>query len=250
MHPLIQKSVNYCCQRRINRFFFMVCLLLTQTSWGQWQQVQQVDKDWLVYQPQIKGFMPYIASKHYRFKSKSLRILPAELPNTFLRIQPQSDYHLFVQGSFQQKITKGSLYRFSMDSLAKIYPSQTAVVFTWYANDLVGLPTEVSFERKMPFQAQNSADFMDLTRRDSFLFAPFFAFSFLLLLGLFGVLYAAFPRYFQAYFRFSDWIHWEVKDDAFIQSPFAFPNLVVIAILSFITASLSFFNGLTHAAID
>jgi hypothetical protein len=65
-----------------------------------------------------------------------------------------------------------------------------------------------------------------------------------------GVLFAAFPRYFNAYFRFSDWIHWEIKEEVLLKNAFAFPNLLVILLLSLITASFSFYNGLLNQSQD
>lgn len=64
------------------------------------------------------------------------------------------------------------------------------------------------------------------------------------LLSLLGFLYSFFPKYFHSYFRFSDWLSWEIKDVNIAKMPFAFPNLVVIFILSLVTAYLAYFNSL------
>jgi len=72
----------------------------------------------------------------------------------------------------------------------------------------------------------------------------------LLILFFVGVLYAAFPRYFAAYFRFTDWIHWKIKEEVLLKNAFAFPNLLVIFLLSLITACFSFYNGLLNQSQD
>jgi hypothetical protein len=115
---------------------------------------------------------------------------------------------------------------------------------TIYSNELKGLPAEFSIERKIQVNSEAMVDFLSIKRRGSFIFYQFFGFAFIVLMLCIGTLFAAFPRYFQTYYRFSDWIHWEVKEDAVLKSPFAFPNLWVIFTLSLLTAFISFYNRL------
>lgn len=251
MHPLVQKSAHLNLISQVSRFFLWGLLsLFTQVGHAQWKQSHAFEKEWLVYQPSVKGFLPYIASKHVGYKSKSLAVNPADYPQGYLRIKPEADYQLFIQGTFQLFLPKGELIRLSLDSLQQKYTDESQLVLTIYSSNLNGLPSEFSIERKVLENADSSAEFLTIKRRNSFIFYQFFGFSFLILLLFIGILFAAFPRYFQTYYRFSDWIHWEVKEDAVVKSPFAFPNLWVIFTLSLITACLSFYNRFMQQSSD
>lgn len=251
MHPFSQKSAYLNFNSQMSRFFLCVCFCLTfHMGNGQWKETHTFDKEWMVYQPAVKGFLPYVAAKHFSYKSKSIALNPADYPAGYLRVKSDEDYHLFIQGAFQRLLPKGVLVRLSLDSLRKKFPAENQLVFTIYQNELKGLPQKFSIERKMQVNSVVLADFLSIKRRESFLFYQFFGFSFVILLLFIGTLFATFPRYFNTYYRFSDWIHWEVKKDAVLKSPFAFPNLLVILILSLLTAFLSFYNRLMHPVSD
>ncbi len=245
MLPLSKKSAYLNLVGQVSRFFLCVlCMLTIHHGYGQWKQTHAFDKEWMVYQPSVKGFLPYIESKHFSYKSKSLALNPADYPAGYLRIKSDAEYHLFIQGTFQRVLPQGELMRLSLDSIHKKFRGEDQLVFTVYSHDLKGIPNEFSIERKMPMNSESMADFLSIKRRGSFIFYQFFGFSFVVLLLFIGTLFASFPRYFQTYFRFSDWIHWEVKEDAVLKSPFAFPNLWVILTLSLLTACISFYNRL------
>jgi hypothetical protein len=250
MIPLIPKSANHILSRKISRFFLFFLLLSNQLAVAKWQEVQPLDKAWLVYQPNLKSFLPYISGKHYNYKSKSLAISLTEYPHTFLRLEMDADYVLFVQGAFHSHLEKGKTYRWSVDSLQAKFKPTGALYLSFYQSNMAGLPETVALEREVEEANATFSDMLNLRQRNAYVFNQFFASSFLLILLFMGVLYAAFPRYFAAYFRFSDWIHWEIKKEVFLKNAFAFPNLLVIILLSFITASFSFYNGLQDQSRD
>ncbi len=251
MIPFNSKSANQFLYRKVSRFFlFFFLLLSTEVSAVRWQEVQSLDKIWLVYQVNLKSFLPYVSSKHYNYKSKSVAISLAEYPHTYLRMELDDDYVLFVQGAFHSHLKKGEEYDWSVDSLQKHYPVAGPLYFSFYRANMAGLPQGVRIERKVAETNATFADMLNLKQRNAYLFNQFFGASFLLILFFLGIIYAAFPRYFAAYFRFSDWIHWEIKEEVLLKNAFAFPNLLVIFLLSLITASFSFYNGLLNPSKD
>jgi hypothetical protein len=251
MIPFIQKSANQFLKGKVSRFFLFFFLLITSDiAATQWQEVQPLDKSWLVYQANMKSFLPYISSKHYNYKSKSLAIPLAEYPNTYLRLEMDEEYVLFVQGAFHSHLKKEEVYSWSMDSLQARYPINGPLYFSFYRANMAGIPQGVSIERKVEENNTAFSDMLNLRQRNAYLFNQFFGSSFLLILFFLGVLYAAFPRYFAAYFRFTDWIHWEIKEEVLLKNAFAFPNLLVIFLLSLITACFSFYNGLLNQSQD
>ncbi len=251
MIPFIQKSANQFLNGKVSRFFLFFFLLITSDiAATQWQEVQPLDKSWLVYQANMKAFLPYISSKHYNYKSKSLAIPLAEYPNTYLRLEMDEEYVLFVQGAFHSHLKKEEVYSWSMDSLQARYPINGPLYFSFYRANMAGIPQGVSIERKVEENNTAFSDMLNLRQRNAYLFNQFFGSSFLLILFFLGVLYAAFPRYFAAYFRFTDWIHWEIKEEVLLKNAFAFPNLLVIFLLSLITACFSFYNGLLNQSQD
>ena len=251
MIPFIQKSANQFPIGKVSRFFLFFFLLITSDiAATQWQEVQPLDKSWLVYQANMKAFLPYISSKHYNYKSKSLAIPLAEYPNTYLRLAMDEEYVLFVQGAFHSHLKKEEVYSWSMDSLQARYPINGPLYFSFYRANMSGIPQGISIERKVEENNTAFSDMLNLRQRNAYLFNQFFGSSFLLILFFLGVLYAAFPRYFAAYFRFTDWIHWEIKEEVLLKNAFAFPNLLVIFLLSLITACFSFYNGLLNQSQD
>lgn len=251
MIPFIQKSANQFPIGKVSRFFLFFFLLITSDiAATQWQEVQPLDKSWLVYQANMKAFLPYISSKHYNYKSKSLAIPLAEYPKTYLRLTMDEEYVLFVQGAFHSHLKKEEVYSWSMDSLQARYPINGPLYFSFYRANMAGIPQGISIERKVEENNTAFSDMLNLRQRNAYLFNQFFGSSFLLILFFLGVLYAAFPRYFAAYFRFTDWIHWEIKEEVLLKNAFAFPNLLVIFLLSLITACFSFYNGLLNQSQD
>ena len=251
MIPFIPKSANHVLMGKISRFFlFLFLLLSTDIAAANWQEVQSLDKSWLVYQANLKSFLPYISTKHYNYKSKSLAIPLGEYPNTYLRMNLDEEYVLFIQGAFHSHLVKGKDYAWSIDSLQKKYPIASPLYFSFFRANMVGLPKTIRIERSVEESNSTFSDMLNLRQRNAYLFNQFFGTAFLLILFFMGVLYAAFPRYFAAYFRFSDWIHWEIKEEVLLKNAFAFPNLLVIFLLSLITACFSFYNGLLNQSQD
>jgi hypothetical protein len=62
-----------------------------------------------------------------------------------------------------------------------------------------------------------------------------------------AILFAAYPRVFSSFYRFSDWIRWEVKDEVWMRRPFALPNLLALFTLSLITSCLAYLIGFKTA---
>jgi hypothetical protein len=251
MLPLHKKSTYLNMIGRASRFFFIAfCCFSLHVGHAQWKQTHSFEKEWLVYQPSVKSFLPYFSSKHFGYKSKSILLNPSDFPEEYVRMNLNEDYDLFIQGTFQRHLPKNTHIRLSLDSLQKKFASEKQLVFTFYRNEFKGLPKEIVLERKIRVSTTRAADIVTFNRRDPFIFYQFIGISFLVMLFFFGTLYAAFPRYFQSYFQFSDWINWVVKDGTVFKSPFAFPNLWVILILSFLTAFISFYSRMTHQSSE
>jgi hypothetical protein len=159
MIPFIQKSANQFLNGKVSRFFLFFFLLITSDiAATQWQEVQPLDKSWLVYQANMKAFLPYISSKHYNYKSKSLAIPLAEYPNTYLRLAMDEEYVLFVQGAFHSHLKKEEVYSWSMDSLQARYPINGPLYFSFYRANMAGIPQGISIERKVE---ENNTAFSD-----------------------------------------------------------------------------------------
>ncbi len=231
-----------------------LCGLLTSlflAAQAQWETINTLEKDWLIFQPSWNAFLPYIPSNHYTFKSKSVQINPEAYPNGYLKINVNQELDLFVNGILQQKIIPNQVFFLNLDSLKKLNLKIPLLTFTFYHGSLVGIPKNISIERLRRSRKVASADFLNFKNRNTSTFQNFFTFSMLSLLCLIAVLFSVFPKYFNAYFRFSDWLYWgEFKDEVIAKTPFAFPNFIVILILSLSVAYLSFLNGLTHQTRD
>ena len=247
----LKSAIQKMSYRMYSRFF--LCLVFMVFSTGiraQWETTETLEKDWSIYQTSWKTFLPYVSSKHFAYKSKSLLINPKENPKSYLTIEADKAYFLFLNGAFQRQLAVGKVLRINLDSLQNAAPTKDLFVYTFYAQDMAGLPQKVSIQRQSVGESTSKADFLTFRNRNAQVFYNFFSFSFLSLLAFLGLLFAFFPKYFFAYFRYSDWIHWELKEEVIIKSPLAFPNLIVIFILSLLMAYIAFFNGMTHQSRD
>lgn len=239
MIPFFLKSAHLIPLRKtMSRFFLLALVLLAGNSQAAWKKVYSFERDWLVYQEAWKSFLPYVSSKHYTYHSKSLELHPADFPKAYLAIYPKENYHLFLQGTLFKALKKGETYRLPLDSL------QNKVILTVYAESLEGLPGDFLIERDEPVSAQEKADFFSLETRSGSVYSNFFLLSFLTVICCLGLLYAAYPRVFSSFFRYSDWIRWEVKDEVWMRRPFALPNLLVLFTLSLLTSCLAFLTGM------
>ncbi|MFM1780605.1 MAG: hypothetical protein RJB49_899 [Bacteroidota bacterium] len=240
MIPFFLKSAHLISSRKtVSRFFLWALLLLAFTGQAAWKKVYSFDRDWLVYQEAWKSFLPYVSSKHYAYHSKSLEIHPGDFPKAYLAIYPSENYHLFLQGTLFKTLRKGEVYRIPMDSLAK----EDKLVLTVYLEDLQGLPSDFKVERDEKVVVAEKADFFSLQTRSGAPFSNFFLLSILSLMTCLGLLFAAYPRVFTSFYRYSDWIRWEVKDEVWMRRPFALPNVLVLFTLSLLTSCLAYLVG-------
>jgi len=239
MIPFFFKSAHLIPSRKtMSRFFLWALLLLSSTSQAAWKKVYSFERDWLVYQEAWKSFLPYVSSKHYAYHSKSLELHPRDFPEAYLTVYPKENYHLFLQGTLFKALKKGETFRLPLDSL------KNKVVLTVYSENLEGLPADFVLERDEIVSAKLKADFFSLETRSGAVYSNFFLISFLVLICSVGLLYAAYPRVFASYFRYSDWIRWEVKDEVWMRRPFALPNVLVLFTLSLLISCLAFLTGL------
>jgi hypothetical protein len=239
MIPFFLKPAHLIPSRKtMSSFFLWAFLLVAGDSQAAWKKVYSFEHDWLVYQEAWKSFLPYVSSQHYAYHSKSLEIHPEDFPKAYLAIYPKENYHLFLQGTLFKSLQKGEVYRLSLDSL------QHKVMLTVYSENLVGLPADFLLERDAVVSLQGKADFFSLETRSGSVYSHFFLLSFLSLLLCLGLLFAAYPRIFTSFFRYSDWLRWEVKDEIWMRRPFALPNLLVLFTLSLLTSCLAFLTGM------
>lgn len=247
MIPFLRKksAKQLVCKQLFSTFFlFFLFVTLTFSSKAEWQTIHSFEKEWLVFQPSWKAFLPYISTRHFNYKSKSVLINPTDFPKGYLKIEASNNYTLFLNGVFCRKITQGTLIRMNLDSLSRKQRLADRFVLTFYGDELNGLPQQVFIEQDVESGKISISDPFEMKVREGSGINNFFALTMLSLLSLLGFLYSFFPKYFHSYFRFSDWLSWEIKDVNIAKMPFAFPNLVVIFILSLVTAYLAYFNSL------
>lgn len=247
---VLEKSVKQLiCKQLFSRFFlFFIFTITAFSSKAEWQTIHSFEKEWMVFQPSWKAFLPYISTRHFNYKSKSLLINPTDFPKGHLKIEASKNYTIFINGVFCRKITQGTLIRINLDSLGREKPLADRFVLTFYGDELNGLPHKVFIEQNIEKGKMSISNTFGLKIREGSGINNFFALAMLSLLSLLGFLNAFFPKYFQSYFRFSDWLSWEIKEVNIAKMPFAFPNLVVIFILSLVTAYLAYFNGLMQTS--
>lgn len=250
MIPFIKKSASFhALVLRWSRFFLWVFLFTTSAHAAVWKPLHSIEKEWLVYQSSWNSFLPYIPSQHYAYHSKSIQLSNREYYQAYLTIKPKETYHLFIDGAFQRKLEKGELIRFSLDSLLKEHHKEQ-VIATFYSSTLEGLPGELSIDKKFDQVIAQNREVQLFLNRASGVYTHFFTLGFLAILAFLGLLFAGFNRYFQVYFRFSDWVNWESKENAIVKSPFSLANLYVLFILSFLIAFMAFYNGITYRSGD
>jgi len=242
MIPFLSKSAHMLPSRKtMSRFFLWALLLLSGTSQAAWKRVYSFERDWLVYQEAWKSFLPYVSSKHYNYHSKSLELHPEDFPKAYLAISPTENYHLFLQGTLFMALKKGETYRFPLDRF------KSKDILTVYSENLEGLPKDFRLERDEEVAKVAKADFFSLETRYGAPFSNFFILSLLTVMACLAILFAAYPRVFSSFYRFSDWIRWEVKDEVWMRRPFALPNLLALFTLSLITSCLAYLIGFKSA---
>ena len=242
MIPFLFKSAHMLPSRKtMSRFFLWALLFLSGTSQAAWKKVYSFERDWLVYQEAWKSFLPYVSSKHYNYHSKSLELHPEDFPKAYLAISPTENYHLFLQGTLFMALKKGETYRFPLDRF------KSKDILTVYSENLEGLPKDFSLERDEKVVTVAKADFFSLETRYGSSYSNFFLLSLLSVMTCLAILFAAYPRVFSSFYRFSDWIRWEVKDEVWMRRPFALPNLLALFTLSLITSCLAYLIGFKTA---
>lgn len=245
MTPFMFKSASFKSFWPIrSRFFCILAFLIFSffASFSQLKEVHSFEKEWLIYQSNWKVFLPYISNKHFSYHSKSLLLDFKSQKATYIRIQPIDDYYLFINGAYRTALEKDSVYVYSLDSLSKNYPGQSSLLLTFFKENLSGLPGKISLVRKISLVNQaNTKEYASLERLSK-LKSDFIGISLFAILILLAIIHYYFPKYFYTYFQYTDWIHWRFKDNVIQNSPFSFPNLLVLLTLSFLTAFIGFLN--------
>jgi hypothetical protein len=250
MIPFLEKSASLMSFRRNrSRFFcFFISLFFPAFSlFPQLKEVHSFDKEWLVYESNWKTFLPYISNKHFSYHAKSVLVDVAAYPQAHLKIEPNTSCHFFLNGTYQYALESNSFYLYSLDSLKRKYPRTSNLVITLYKDDLSGLPGQMSIVRKWPIASQSKVSQLDWTERFSTPQSNFIGISILLILLLLALFHEIYPKYFYAYFQFSDWIHWREKDNVIQNTPFAFPNVFILFIISLLSAFIGFFNMMNES---
>ena len=222
--------------------FFLLSVFSSFISFGEFQKIHDFDKDWMIYQSNWKTFLPYIPNKHYEYHSKSILLNNDNYINNYLKISPEEAYYLFINGTYQLQFKKDSTYLFSIDSLSKKYVHSDPIIFTFYKEDLRGVPKEIHLVRKfISKQTLSNVNQLEILERIGSFKTNFIIISLLIVFTLLAILYNYFPKYFYAYFRYIDWFYWEIKDNVIQNTPFAFPNVLVVVILSFLSSVVGFY---------
>lgn len=243
MIPFFEKSAMKFTvfSRFICGFFLLISLSYFANAGNEWVEQQDLSKNWYIYSPSWKTYLPYVASKHFSYQSKSLLFDTHQTYDAFLQIKPQEDFQLFLNGVYQKRLSKGSEYLLNLDSLMKPYRQNQTLIFTIYAKNLKGFPAEI---KQLVKGNQGQNGFLNYLSRPSSLLNNFFLVSTILVLFLFSVVFRYFPRNFNYFFRFSDWINFNYKEDAVLVSVFAFPNILMVFGLSLLTSFVAFYHSI------
>ncbi len=248
MIPFLKKSVQNKSFFRFICFGFLFFSTISSALRAEkyWESSGDISKNWYIYSPQWKTFLPYVPSKHFSYQTKSLIFEGQKSYSSFLQIEPTEDFHLFVNGVYQRVYTSGQAYFINIDSLVQRYPSKQYVVFTIYNKQLRGLPDKVSQVVLGTKDQKESSSFLSVLSRPSTVLDNFFFIGALLVVFLFALIYRYFPRNFSFFFRFSDWVSFTYKEDAVVKTIFSFPNIVMLICLSLLTGYIAFY----HSYID
>lgn len=230
-------------------FLFIFLLLIKSYSIHAektWVEQGDLSKKWYVYSPNWKTFLPYVATKHFSYQSKSLIFDTHQKTGTFLKIVPKENYHLFLNGVYQWEFKSGKTYQIQIDSLLERYQADKFLVFTIYHRQLRGLPLEVTQTYQTSAVVSEKEGLFSVLSRPSAVLDNFFFVGTLLIIFLFALIYRYFPRNFSFFFRFADWLSFTYKEDPVVKTIFSFPNIIMLICLSLLTGYIAFY----HSFID
>lgn len=245
MIPCLKKSVQKKSLIRLicYGFLFFTSFSIEVHAENKKLPIGDISKKWYVYSTAWKTFLPYVPSRHFSYQSKSLLFEGQKSYGTFLQIEPQQDYHVFVNGVYQSVYHPNKTYWIGVDSLVQRYPKSKYVVLTFYNKQLRGIPDKVT---QMMLRSENRKDQEELftiSSRPSTVLNNFFINGALLVIFIFALIYRYFPRNFTFFFRFRDWITFTYKEDAVVKTIFSFPNLMMLFCLCLLTGYLAFYNS-------
>lgn len=245
MLPFLKKSVQNQSFLRLICYGFLFFMSFSSELLAENKKlpIGDISKKWYVYSPAWKTFLPYVPSKHFSYQSKSLLFEGQKSYGTFLQIEPQQEYHLFVNGVYQSVFHANKTYWIGVDSLVKRYPASKYVVFTLYSNQLRGIPDKVTQMIQRSDSRQDQEDLFTISSRPSSVLNNFFINGTLLVIFIFALIYRYFPRNFTFFFRYRDWITFTYKEDAVVKTIFSFPNLMMLFCLCLLTGYLAFYNA-------
>ncbi len=202
-----------------------------------------LSKKWYVYSSSWKTFLPYIPSKHFAYQSKSLIFDSQKIYGTYLQIQPKNDFHLFVNGVYQRVYYKNTTQILAVDSLLGRHKNYAFVVCTFYDKQLKGLPDQITQSIKVDVKPKDEEGFLSVLSRPTSVLNNFFFIGGLLVVFLFALIYRYFPRNFNFFFRFGDWLSFTYKEDAVVKTIFSFPNMIMLLCLSLLTGYIAFYHS-------
>lgn len=212
-----------------------------------WQNVMSLEHEWLVYHQASQKFLPYLPYKHQWQHVKYLPIHQSEFIHSYLHIQAQQTYHLFLNGQYLLKLKEGTTRVLSIDSLMAAHPGSPHYL-AFYQSQMQGLPALVTLVQAQSQAQTQGPGLFSFLEKKGLNTLDGLGLGLILLALAWAWLYRSAPRTFYIYCRPSN-LGFKVKDLVPIRDVLDFSNLSVLLLHAF-TGSLMAWTILSMQGIE
>ena len=243
--------------KSIARFLF--CLLIAFQSLAQqtigpekkFFLVNDLQNDWVVFDPRYKSYVPFVEEQHRDFSAVSLLIDLESNRHYKLLLQVEKGNALFINATFQQALSANDWLILDIDSLFKKY-AQPQLFLSVYGT------LGVASKRAYIAHAKNANPTLNilpsdelLTVRPRFMVVSdnFLTLGLLIILTYSAYLFQVSNRGFERFFSFFDLFNTTQREESFlINRPLSRNNLLFLTLLSLLVAYIYLYYQTKNSA--
>ncbi len=203
-----------------------------------YKAVQNLDDQWLIYEEDYKGYIPYFQKEHGRQPTLSIFLNLEKYSHYALLLQTSQPSHLFVQSQLCRTLASQSQVILSLDSLRKAHKLKSILLTLYTPDGYESLPlaTIVYKNQESLAAGTNKSPLASVTQpqqqpqlRELSHFQDFITLTVIVLLAYYTFLLNYHPKAFERNFSFQAIFTVDTREDAtLIAKPLSQINLLFV----------------------
>jgi hypothetical protein len=197
-----------------------------------YQVVQNLEEQWMVYDSEYKGYVPFLKEMHGNPSALYLELNLDSYKGYFLQVSHTQGGYLFIQAQLYKKIASQEQIRLSIDSLKNLQQKSAILISLYNASGHTTMPS-VAMVRKVTASKDiglaEQSDVTPLKPATRSGLGDFIILSALLIVTLYAFLWNYHPKAFNSYYSLKSLFSFSFKEDTvFVSRPLSRISMLFI----------------------